>query len=311
MTPRHGEAPVRRPPDESMTLLNEVMLRPLDPGYQRAADRREGRPPVPPARRRAEAVVVVVVAAALGLVITAATLALRAPQPGVIAARTLLENQIESRSAAATRLRESNAAVSEQISALQERALTTQDPGLLDQLAADEVTAGAVPVTGRGLRIVLADAPDSEDDPDARVQDVDLQILVNGLWAGGAEAVAVNDQRLTSLTAIRSAGAAILVDLVPLVGPYTVEAIGDPADLQTSLARSAAGQHLATLRNTFGITAQVSSQRKLELPGSGTTTLQHATVPESARPGDTASPKVAGPTGPSGVGSSGTESTGG
>lgn len=172
------------------------------------------------------------------------------------------------------------------------------------------MTSGAVPVTGPGLRIVLADAPGSDEDPDTRVQDVDLQILVNGLWAGGAEAVAVNGQRLTSLTAIRSAGSAILVDLVPLIGPYAVEAIGDAAELQTSLARSAAGQHLATLRNTFGITAQVSSQRKLELPGSGTTTLQHADVPPDARPGDTPSTKEAGPsTGPSGVGSSGTESS--
>ena len=40
----------------------------------------------------------------------------------------------------------------------------------------------------------------------SRVLDVDLQGVVNGLWASGAEAIAVNGQRLTGLTTIRAAG---------------------------------------------------------------------------------------------------------
>ena len=55
------------------------------------------------------------------------------------------------------------------------------------------------------------------------------------------------------MTAIRSAGDAVLVDLVALSSPYTVEAIGDAVDMQTALARASAGQHLATLRATYGI----------------------------------------------------------
>ena len=46
--------------------------------------------------------------------------------------------------------------------------------------------------------------------------DRDLQVIVNGLWAAGAEAIAVNGQRLTACSAIRSAGEAILVDFRPL-----------------------------------------------------------------------------------------------
>ena len=36
--------------------------------------------------------------------------------------------------------------------------------------------------------------------------------LVNGLWQAGAEAISINGQRLTSTSAIRFAGQAILVD---------------------------------------------------------------------------------------------------
>jgi uncharacterized protein YlxW (UPF0749 family) len=68
--------------------------------------------------------------------------------------------------------------------------------------------------------------------PEGRVRDADLQDVVNGLWAAGAEAVAVDGQRLTALSAIRSAGESVLVDLRPLSPPYTVEAVGDPAALE-------------------------------------------------------------------------------
>ena len=43
----------------------------------------------------------------------------------------------------------------------------------------------------------------------------DLQIVVNGLWDAGAEAISVNGQRLTSKSAIRFAGQAILVNYRP------------------------------------------------------------------------------------------------
>ena len=102
------------------------------------------------------------------------------------------------------------------------------------------VESGVVPVAGRGLRIELTDAPTDDpdtQDPTLRVQDVDLQVVVNGLWAAGAEAIAVNGHRLTSMTAIRSAGDAVLVDLVPLSSPYKVDAIGDPVAMQPALAR--------------------------------------------------------------------------
>jgi len=279
MTSRHGEPPTARVPDASMSLLNDVARMPLEPAYRTVADQRarEGWRRSTVRHRTMSALLAV----ALGLATTSAALALRAPQPAVLAARAILEKQIGERTAAVDRLRMQNAATAQQIAALQATVLAARDSPLVDQLAADALISGASALTGPGLRITLSDAPDVGGvvDPDRRVQDVDLQILVNGLWAAGAEAIAVNDHRLTTTTAIRSAGSAILVDLNPLVGPYVVDAIGGAADLQTRLARLSAGQHLATLRTTYSIGVDVSAKKSLELPAASLPDLSSAGVP--------------------------------
>ncbi|WP_315096530.1 DUF881 domain-containing protein [uncultured Cellulomonas sp.] len=266
-----------------MTLLTEVYRRPLDPGYAEAAARRDQG--TAPRRARRSTAGMLVLAMGLGLGATAASLALRQPAGSVLAARQLLESQIEERSAEADALQAEITTMTEEIAALQEELLGDEGAPVRDQIEADAVQAGVMPLTGPGLRLVLTDAPtDSDDteDPERRVQDVDLQVVVNGLWAAGAEAIAVNGQRLTAMTAIRSAGAAVLVDLVALSSPYTVQAVGDAVHMQTELARATAGQHLATLRTTFGIGVQVTSQTMLELPGTGLVTLRSARVPESS-----------------------------
>jgi len=288
MTSRHvGDAPSgpARPArvDASMTLLTEFYRRPLDPGYALAAARRgAGEQP----RRRGQGVAaIVVLALALGLGTTAATLQLRKPLGQVNEARRVLETQITERGDEATALQEQAGDLTAQITSLQGKVLGAADQPLRTALAASAVESGATAVAGKGLRIVMSDAPSGDDetaDPDARVQDIDLQVVVNALWQAGAEAIAINGQRLGATTAIRSAGSAVLVDLVALGSPYSVDAIGDSVAMQTDLARSSAGQLLATLRATYGIGVDMSSERHLELPGVGVTTLRSAQVPENA-----------------------------
>ena len=275
-----------------MTLLTEAMRHPLDPGYQEATDRRRaaGNPPVG-ARRRTW---LLLLAITLGLLTAASAAALRAPEPAVAQARALLEEQIGDRTAVTDQLVAENNLRSREIARLQTAAIGGQDPELLARLAADGMSSGAVAVTGPGLRITVEDSDSTREspdqsDPDERVQDVDLQIAVNGLWAAGAEAIGINGHRLTAVTAIRSAGSAILVDLVPLTSPYVVEAIGDPARLATRFARTTAGQHLATLRNTYGIGSQITNEDLLELPGSAGTSLRSATEAGSTTPSGVAS----------------------
>ncbi len=93
-----------------------------------------------------------------------------------------------------------------------------------------------------------------------------MQRVVNGLWESGAEAVAINGQRLTALSAIRAAGDAILVDNKPLVPPYTVLAVGDGKKLSTAFQDSADGQYLHVLQENFGIRSSISTEEKVRLP---------------------------------------------
>ncbi|TQL04135.1 DUF881 domain-containing protein [Cellulomonas sp. SLBN-39] len=293
MSRRHVVAPPRRAADESMTLINAVYERPLDPGYQEAARRKEAG--LAPRRTLTATSGLLALALVLGAGGTAAAVALRRPVAAVTEARTLLEEQILARGAQVERLSATNAALNAEISALQTEAARSADPGLLAELQQDAVAAGSVPVQGPGLQVVLTDGTVDTQDPDLRVQDVDLQVLVNGLWAAGAEAVSINGARLTSTSAIRSAGAAVLVDLTPLSSPYTVLAVGDGVDLQTGLARTSAGQHLATLQQRYRIGVDVSVRDDLALPASAQVVLRHARPPEVA-PATT-------PAGPTGTGS--------
>ncbi|HEX2699987.1 MAG TPA: DUF881 domain-containing protein [Acidimicrobiales bacterium] len=105
----------------------------------------------------------------------------------------------------------------------------------LDRVAADEAAelamqAGTVALEGKGLTVRLKDSarePSTEEDAAAfRIHDTDLQLVVNALFAAGAEAVAVNDSRLVATTPIRAAGDTIVVNFRPLSPPYTVSAIG-------------------------------------------------------------------------------------
>lgn len=90
--------------------------------------------------------------------------------------------------------------------------------------------------------------------------------MVNGLWESGAEAISINGQRLTALSAIRAAGDAILVDNKPLVPPYTVLAVGDGERLSTAFQNSGDGQYLDALRKNFHIRTGISVEDDIRLP---------------------------------------------
>jgi uncharacterized protein YlxW (UPF0749 family) len=265
--------------DASMGLLHDLMYRPVDAGYAEAAGR--PRKALTPAARAGNAAVHLVTAIALGLLTTGAVQNLRAPEPSAIASRSLLEETIADRSTQADDLQRANEEVSTQIAQLQADALAASDPELVQDLERSELLSGAVAVSGPGLVFELDDAQveeGEEADPSGRVQDLDLQILTNALWAAGAEAIAINGHRLTALSTIRTAGSAIQVDLAPLIPPYRVEAVGDVRAMQTAFARSRAASHLALLTGTYGLRVTTSAQQDLALPGAGPATLRFATV---------------------------------
>jgi uncharacterized protein YlxW (UPF0749 family) len=274
-----------RRPDESMTLLREVTERPLDPGYAQMA-RRRAEAGETTARRGAVSVVTwLLLAVLLGAATTVAVRDLRAPQPSVAKGRTVLIEQIQERSAAVEALSGRSVELGSEVDRLRSGGLLPS--ALVEVNDLDRWVSGAVPVRGPGLVVKLTDGSGGglvdpgDAPPESRVRDADVQFVVNELWAAGAEAVAVNDERLTSLSAIRNAGDAILVDLQPLNGPtYTVEAVGDPEDMQVEFARSAGLGFLQLLSAEYGIENEVTASEGMYLPGAGSPTLRYARTTE-------------------------------
>lgn len=123
-----------------------------------------------------------------------------------------------------------------------------KNPALKDlrsRAKALEEPTGLTALEGPGIRVTLTDAPstlNSSDDPDPRllVHQQDIQAYVNALWAGGADAVTLQGQRLISTTGIKCVGATVVLDGVPYSPPYVIEAIGDAAAMNTAISTSAA-----------------------------------------------------------------------
>jgi uncharacterized protein YlxW (UPF0749 family) len=111
-----------------------------------------------------------------------------------------------------------------------------------DAAAAVADDAGLEPVTGPAVTVTLNDAPSlpgkepSAVPPDYLVvHQQDVQAVVNALWAGGAEAMTLQGQRVVSTSAVRCVGNTLLLHGIVYSPPYTVQAIGDPQKLQQSL----------------------------------------------------------------------------
>jgi uncharacterized protein YlxW (UPF0749 family) len=262
------------PPFPSTGLLDEIVGSALEPGYRAQADRSGG------ARHVGRSWWVPVGAALLGLLVAMAALQARAAQPEAAVNRQELADRVAAESADISELQQRATQLRASVSALQRQALLAGDADA-EQLLALETAAASLAVSGPAVVVVLDDAADptiGEDPALSRVLDSDLQGVANGLFASGAEAVAINGQRLSSLSAIRGAGEAILVNYRPLTRPYRVEAIGDPRRLEAEFAASPAGTAMRTLADSYGIRADLDSVASVTLPAASVATLRVAEV---------------------------------
>jgi uncharacterized protein YlxW (UPF0749 family) len=184
-----------------------------------------------------------------------------------------------------------------EVTGTRERVLAASAVGqdALDDLARAEGGAAAVPVTGPGLLVTLANAdPKADADPvggtpeeeaGSRVQDGYLQLVVNALWAAGAEGIGINGQRLGPTTAIRFAGEAVLVDFRPVTNPYEISAIGDPEALQREFLENPEVEALANISAFYGLRFDFVRQDELDLPAASTPELRFASA-QGDEPGD-------------------------
>ncbi len=151
------------------------------------------------------------------------------------------------------------------------------------------IAAGLIPLTGSGIVLQLTDSlePTSPDgnDSDYLVGARDLRAIVEELWSAGAEAIAVNGERVTTSSAIIDVGPSVLVNAAYLVGPYQVTALG-PADLYASLSASEGFvDFIRTRADGFGIGVAIAEPESVDMPAfAGTVTLRYARPEASPTP---------------------------
>lgn len=297
--------PVRRPGsspgpvDASMSLIRQVVDRPLDPSYRAASDRREkaGLPRSTGTRKP----LVAISAVLIGFMLVAAALVLRPSGTTASREKEALIDQIHGKQALGDEASARVDALGGEIQAYQSAALGGQTSQLSQELDRLELVTGAVGAVGPGLVLTVDDSAEAKAatgvDPrhrqgevTGRVSSADLQVLCNGLWQAGAEAMSINGQRLTTRSAIRFAGQAILVDYRPLNPPYVVTAIGDGRDLQAKFAATASGAYLKSLSDNFQIPSTIDTSGRVDVPRSSSLQLTYAQTERSGTPSTSATP---------------------
>ncbi len=251
--------------DRSRTpLLALITQEALDRDYQVAASRRTTDHVQPHARGYRIAVLAVV--GVFAMLVTVAAVQTSQNSDVDVASRTSLLERIDARrtntarlQVALAKLRTANAAAEEALRSLGSRYADRR---------ATQARLGAIsgfePVTGAGVRIQL-DNPGLAGATD-QIRDSDLALLVDGLWAAGAEAVAINGQRVNAHGGITMVGEAIEVNGVGVAAPYTVLAIGDPATLAANFVESQSGLRFRALVERYGFSQKMTNSKELHLP---------------------------------------------
>lgn len=153
---------------------------------------------------------------------------------------------------------------------------------LVDRLAAQ---AGTTSLEGPAIEVRMADSERDAPSPDEagafRIHDRDVQLVVNALFAAGAEAVAINDNRIAATTAIRAAGDTIVVNFRPLSPPYLIVAIG--ADRET-FENSEIADRFRRWTRLFGLQFTITSVDNGRVPAyTGRVGISTATPIEATR----------------------------
>ena len=269
--------PVRHNPVPS--LLTSLLSDHLDPGYAAAA-----RLPGP---RRHERVWTAFGALAVGLVLGVAAVLASAAAPDAEQVRTGLVTDVQDAQRTDDALVAQRGQLTSSADAVRAQALAGDARGraALQQLQALQAAAGATAVSGPGLVVTVTDTSTTSSPSGTpgvqrgTVLDRDLQLVVNDLWAAGAEAVSVGGVRLAPTSTIRQAGGAMLVDDQPVPSPFVVRAVGPASRMQTSFVVSAAYLRLSAVAQVYGIGFTVEPADTLDLPAAATPDVRLA-VPE-------------------------------
>ncbi len=263
-------------------FLLELFTDSLDPGYADAAAARAQHGPKPTWRRVSALGLRTLTLVLVGFLLAVAYREAVAAEPERTRAHAGLVEEVKAGQERTDAMQAESERLRREVTAAEQAALGASTEQLR-RVQEQQASAGLAAVTGSGVVVRLSDAP-APIDPNtgrpsttavSRVLDVDLQSVVNALWAAGAEAIAINGQRLTATSTIRAAGDAVLVGYRPVTSPYEVAAIG-PDDLERTFNHTAAAASMADLASQYGLGVTTRSESPLNLPAAPNSTLRYA-----------------------------------
>lgn len=271
----------------STQVLVDLVMDPRDPGYEAAARRNGGRP----AKHWYDPPAVVIGALVLGFVLAVAYVHTNRGSPEAAKIHTDLVDRVRGAQHAADDLAGQVEDLTLRLNKVRDAALSS---ALADQLDRDQLLAGERAVHGPGLAVTIAEPPTPSATPGPGraspnptsaghiLTDRDVRSVVNELWHDGAEAISVNDIRLTPTSAVRFAGEAVLVDFQPISSPYVVSAVGNADQLAVAFADSGVASRFQTLSGVKGIGFSFDESKDLQLPAAAGAALRYA-EPGAAR----------------------------
>jgi len=250
-------------------LLDQIAETALDDDYYVVRTGRYSR------SRQLNTIVSGFVLTVFALLVTIAAVQTRTDRPATELERQTLIDDIEARQQSLTTREDAARKLRAEVTDLRS-SVSSVDPDhdLLRLLTSD------VPAAGEGV-VIKVDEGD-EQVTGGRITDDDLQLLVNGLWYAGAEAIAINGNRLGALSSIRTAGGAITVNFRSIGPPYEVTAIGDTETLRQRFTENAAGRYWESREAQSGVSFSVVGSSDLEVAATPRErlTVKHAKVLE-------------------------------
>lgn len=160
--------------------------------------------------------------------------------PGVVSSQLISE---------LTKLRGEKAELAMQVDELQKKIDDIEDSaasesqvikGLKDELDKYKIVSGAVDVQGDGVEVIIDNpAKELSFSNDLNIINEYEYILraINELFAGGAEAISVNEQRIISTSEVRTAGKSLVINKVPVSAPIVIKAIGNSREIDGALVQ--------------------------------------------------------------------------
>ena len=149
----------------------------------------------------------------------------------------------------------------------------TQVTKLQRQIDRLSTPAGLTRLSGPGLVVTLDDAPRDQEVPEGTnpntlvVHQQDIQAVVNALWAGGAEAMSLQGQRIVSTTGIKCVGNTVVLQGVPYAPPYRVAAVGNaPRMYDALLASPEVANYRAFTNPPYNLGWSLTQEPRLEIP---------------------------------------------